>query len=157
MAIGAAHLSLEHRMMVRQFKGGADIGVALETGVGRLARIDDLAPVAAALDMETAGAMARLASHRLGVVALRLQPRVRRSPEIPHDYVVTSRAFLRPNEFRAGDAGGRHDGVARFKAAAGKKNESESDSASGQPPEFLPLAATPFRQGKPHGRIVANR
>jgi len=41
MAIAAAHLALEHRMMMRQCERCANFQVTLETGVRRLSRIDD--------------------------------------------------------------------------------------------------------------------
>src|SRR5437763_1595583 len=40
MAIAAAHLALEHRMMMRQLKCCADVQVTLETGVWRFSRVD---------------------------------------------------------------------------------------------------------------------
>src|SRR4051812_36134966 len=46
MTIGAAHLAFEHRVMMREVKGGAHFGVTLETGVRRFARVDDFASVA---------------------------------------------------------------------------------------------------------------
>src|SRR3954464_6056837 len=41
MAIAAAHLPLEHRMMMRQLERRANFEVTLETRVRRLSRIDD--------------------------------------------------------------------------------------------------------------------
>jgi hypothetical protein len=94
MAIRAAHLAFHYRMVVRQFEGSADIGVTLEAGRWRLPRIHDLAPVAAALDVQTSGAVARFAPHAFGVVTLRFQPGMGRGPKIAHDHIVTRGAFL---------------------------------------------------------------
>ena len=53
MAIAAAHLALEHRMMMRQLKRCTNIQVTLETGVWRLSRSDDRALAAAGLNVQT--------------------------------------------------------------------------------------------------------
>ena len=51
MAIAAAHLALENRMMMRQLKRCANVQVTLETCVRRLSRIDDGARSAASFDV----------------------------------------------------------------------------------------------------------
>src|SRR5205085_8699548 len=81
MAIGATDFALEHRMMMGQLKSRTHFGVALETGRRRFARINDLAPLAAAFHMKTARTVTRFAAHVLGVVALRFYPRVGRGRE----------------------------------------------------------------------------
>lgn len=63
MAIAAAHLAFEHRMMMRQLKRCANVQVTLETSVRRFSRVDDRAPSPASLDVQTPRAMARLATH----------------------------------------------------------------------------------------------
>src|SRR5215217_8260890 len=95
MTIAAAHFALEHRMMMRQLKGCANIQVTLETGVGRFAWIDDCTSAAAGLNVQTPGPVARLASHVLCVFPLRLQSRVSGCPEIADDLFMAGRAFLR--------------------------------------------------------------
>src|SRR4051812_24534419 len=81
-----------------------------------------------------------------------------RRPEIPHDHVVTGRAFLRSNEFRAGDARRRHDGVVRFEAAARQENQSRSGPAAGDPKKLMALADEPASKPPvPHGPHFYNR
>jgi hypothetical protein len=94
MAIAAAHLALEHRMVMRQCERCANFQVTLKTGVRRLSRIDDRAGSAASFDVQTPGTVARLAAHVLCVFPFRLQSRVSGCPEIAHDLFVAGRAFL---------------------------------------------------------------
>jgi hypothetical protein len=67
MAIAAAHLALEHRMMMRQLERCANFEVTLETSVRGLSRIDDGALSAASLDMQTSRTVAGLAPHIHGL------------------------------------------------------------------------------------------
>ena len=94
MAIAAAHLALEHRMVMRQCERCANFQVTLKTGVRRLSRIDDRARSAASFDVQTPGTVARLAAHVLCVFPFRLQSRVSGCPEIAHDLFMAGRAFL---------------------------------------------------------------
>jgi hypothetical protein len=94
MAIAAAHLALQHRMMMRQLKRCANVQVTLETGVRRLSRIDDRASSAAGFDVQTPGPVAGLAAHVLCVFPFRLQSRVSGCPKVAHDLFVAGRAFL---------------------------------------------------------------
>src|SRR4051794_35390281 len=68
MAIAAAHLALEHRMMMRQLERCANFEVTLETSVRGLSRIDDRALSAASLNMQTSGTVAGLAPHIHGLL-----------------------------------------------------------------------------------------
>jgi len=68
MTIAAAHLALEHRMMMRQLERCANFEVTLETSVRRFSRIDDRALSAASLDMQTSGTVAGLAPHIHGLL-----------------------------------------------------------------------------------------
>ena len=52
VAVRAAHLSFQNRMVMRHFKFSADFKVALETGVRRSARINDFAFIATACDVQ---------------------------------------------------------------------------------------------------------
>lgn len=135
VAIGASHLAFEHGMMMRQLERRPHLGVTGKAGRGRFARVNDLAPFAAARDMETARSVTTFAAHALGVVSLRFQPRVRRGPESFYDRFMTGRAFFRADEFRARNTGRRHDRAARFEVAAGKQNEGERGSSADKPPE----------------------
>jgi hypothetical protein len=94
MAITAAHLAFQHRMMMRQLERCANLQVTLETSVRRLSRIDDRARAAASFDVQTPGPVARLAAHVLCISPFRLQSRVRGCPEVAHDLFVAGRAFL---------------------------------------------------------------
>jgi hypothetical protein len=58
MAITAAHLAFQHRMMMRQLERCANVQVTLETSVRRLSRINDRARTAASFDVQTPGSMA---------------------------------------------------------------------------------------------------
>ena len=85
MAIGAAHFALWNRVVVRQLKFRAHFQVALEAGIGRFSWVDNLAWVAAALDMQTSRTVAGFAAHVLGVVSRCFQTRMRRGPKIPRN------------------------------------------------------------------------
>jgi len=69
VTIGAIHLVLENRMMMRQLKLRAYLQVALETGVRISMRINDVAPSTARLHVFASRAVTRFASHRLRVLA----------------------------------------------------------------------------------------
>ena len=94
MAIAAAHLALEHRMMMGQLKRCANVQVTLETSVRRLSRIDDRARFAASLDVQTPRSVARLATHVLRIFPFRLQSRVSGRPEVAYDLFVACCAFF---------------------------------------------------------------
>ena len=94
MAITAAHLAFQHRMMMRQLKRRANFQVTLETSVRRLSWIDDRACSAASFDVQTPGPVTRLAAHVLCIFPFRLQSCVSGCPEVAHDLFVTGRAFL---------------------------------------------------------------
>jgi hypothetical protein len=94
MAITAAHLAFQHRMMMRQLKCCANVQVTLETGVRRFSRVDDRARSAASLDVQTPGPVARFAAHVLCIFPFRLEASVSGCPEVAHDLFVARRAFL---------------------------------------------------------------
>jgi hypothetical protein len=94
MAIAAAHLALEHRMMMWQCERCANFQVTLETGVRRLSWIDDRARSAASLNVQTPGPVTRFAAHVLGIFSFCLQPRVSGCPKIAHDLFVACCAFF---------------------------------------------------------------
>jgi hypothetical protein len=58
MAIGAAHLSLEHRVTMRELKLCSHFQVTLETGLGRFLRVDDSLPGTTTIDVEAPGPVA---------------------------------------------------------------------------------------------------
>ena len=94
VAIAAAHLALGHRMMMGQCKRCANVQVTLETGVRRLAWIDDRPSSAAGFYVQTPRPVAGLAAHVLGVFTFCLQSRVGGCAEIAHDLFVAGCAFL---------------------------------------------------------------
>lgn len=123
MAIDAAHLSFHHWMVMRQLKFCPYFQVALETGVGRFPRINDLARLAAGLDVQTAGTVASFASHLLGVFSFGQKSRVRGCPEIAGDLVVTGIAGIRTDELRAGNTRRRDNCAVCFEVTAGKQKD----------------------------------
>ena len=132
VAITAAHLAFKHRMVMRQRERCANFQMTLETGVGRLPRIDDRACSSASFDVQAPGSVARLATHVLCVVALRLQTRMSSCPKIAHDLFMAGGAFLRADELRAGNAGRRNNCSAR--RTAGKQNDGKRECSAGTPP-----------------------
>lgn len=72
VAVGATNFSFENRMVMRQGKLRAHLGVALKTRCRRFARIDDRMRAAAALDVQTSRPVTRFAADVLGVVSFRL-------------------------------------------------------------------------------------
>ena len=94
VAITAAHLAFQHRMMMRQLERRANFQVTLETSVRRLSRIDDRARFAARLHVQAPRSVARLATHVLCIFPFRLQSRVSGGPEVAHDLFVAGRAFF---------------------------------------------------------------
>jgi len=73
MAISATNFAFENGVMRRQIELGLLVQMALETGFGRLARIDDGASRAAGINVLAARTVTRFAPDVLGVVARCLQ------------------------------------------------------------------------------------
>ena len=97
---------------------------------------------AAALDVQTTGAMTRLTADVLGVLPLRFQPRVGRGSEVARDRFVTGCAFLRADKLRARDARRRKNrSVSR---AAGKQNDGQRNSSPGPPEQTFAPAEDPW-------------
>ena len=141
MAIAAAHLAFKHRMVMRQGERCANFQMTLETGVGRLPRIDDRACSAASFDVQAPGSVARLATHVLCVVALRLQTRMSSRPEVAHDLLMAGRAFLRADELRSRDAGRGNNCSAR--RTARKQNYGQRNSSPGAPQKAFAPSVDP--------------
>ena len=139
VTIRTTHFAFQNRMVMGQFELRAQGGVALETGVGRFAGIDDRTGTAAGGDVFTAGPMAAFAAYIFCVVAFRHQARVRRSPEITNDIAVTGVASFRADELGTGNIWWRDDGAGRFKRGAGKKNYGQRSCSPDRPPQFLAL------------------
>jgi len=141
VTIAAAHFAFQHRMMMRQLELCAHFQVTLETSFRRLPRINDRVRRSAALNVQTAWPMARLAAHVLCVFAFRHQTRVRRSSEVAHDFLVASLTFLGANELRARYAGRRQNCSAG--GAAGKQNDGQRGCSPDAPQNFLALTVDP--------------
>jgi len=141
MAIAAAHLAFKHRMVMRQGERSANFQMTLETGVGRLPRIDDRACSSASFDVQAPGSVARLATHVLCVVALRLQTRMSSRPEVAHDLLMAGRAFLRADELRSRDAGRGNNCSAR--RTARKQNYGQRNSSPGAPQKAFAPSVDP--------------
>lgn len=87
VAGSAAHLSFQHRMMMRKPELCLHIQVALETGLRRMLRINDRAPATALFYVNTARTMARFAANLFPIISG--QPSVGSGFKITHDFAVT--------------------------------------------------------------------
>ena len=123
MAVRTIHPAFQNRMMVRQLELRANLEMACETGLRRFAGIDNRMGCPAALGVNTAGAMTRLATHVLGVRSRRFQTGVRGGAEIAHDLFVAFATFFCADKFRTRNAGRRHDRAGG--RAAGKQDDSQ--------------------------------
>ena len=121
MTITATDFSFKNRMVIRQIKFAALIQMALETGFGRFSGIEDRVSSSAALVVQTARPMARLATDVPGILSGSFQTGMGRSFEIPGDARMTlftafrahkvspwnlGRSDDRPLDSRAGDQHG---------------------------------------------------
>jgi hypothetical protein len=155
MAIAAAHLAFQHRMMMRQLKRCANVQVTLETGVRRLSWIDDRARSPAGLNVQTPGTVTRFAAHVLCVFSFCLQPGVSGCSEIAHDLFVAGRALLRANKLGARDAGrGENCSIG---SAARQQNDGERDRSPSTPQQgFAPTVDPSSYSRTPHeSRVCA--
>ena len=146
-------------MVVRQFERRANFQVTLETSFRRLTGIYDRVRRAAALDVQTARPVTRLAAHVYGLLyscalcltafsglvynfrSCSLQSRVGGRPKVAHDLFMAGFAFLRADELGARNARRRENGSAG--GAAGKQNDGERDCAPDAPQKFLALTVDP--------------
>src|SRR5450432_3782794 len=131
MAIRAANLPFEDRVMMRQLELRADLQVTLKTGLGRTAGIDDRARAAAARDVQTSGTVTRFAADIFRVVSRRFESRVRRGRERSRDLFVTGGARFRADEFSSRNAWRRENSA--FGRAARKQNDGERGRPSHHP------------------------
>ncbi|MCU0752910.1 MAG: hypothetical protein MUC40_07810 [Akkermansiaceae bacterium] len=139
MAIGAGHLAIEHLVAVGQHELGLGIEVTLEAGFRRLVRIDDGAKGPSGLDMFAARAVAGLATHVDGVLALGLESGVIGGFEIAHDLLVALGAFLGAHKLGPGNTHGCHDGA----TARGAGNQDQGRrSARASNPQQVSLSLT---------------
>ena len=103
VALHAVHVALDDRMVMRQIKFRVNVKVALKTGSGVFARVDDEIGTPR-LDVFAArpvtGFAAGLASHRR---IARMNPRVRAGGEFLDDVLVAIRAGLVADIMRTGN------------------------------------------------------
>ena len=107
VALGAVQVPFQHRVMLGQVELRLDGPVALETGCRVLAGIhDELSPASAARDVQTAGAMAGLATGLArGTGSVEPNAGVGAAREDPRDICVALRARFVADEGRAGNFG----------------------------------------------------
>lgn len=142
VAIRAAHLPFQDRVVMRQRELRADIQMALETGLGRFFRIHDRARAAPAAHVQTARTVTRLAADFLFAVSLRFQTRMGRGVEIAGDGLMARLATFRSGKLSPGDAG-RRDERARRRGRAGNQNHGKRRARPQRPAELLTLTVDP--------------
>lgn len=158
MAVDAAHLSFQDRVMMRQLKVSPNIQVTLQTGFRFFPGINDQVGCAATLRMKTARAMARFAAGVLGVCSCRLDPRMGGGAEIANDLLVAIGAFVSPNELRARHRRRSYDGAAVVECSAGEKSQGKEISATGRPKQSPAMSEKPLKQcAVPHPASVLKK
>jgi len=103
VTIAATHLAFDDRMVRRQIEFTLFVQMTLKTHLGRFAWIDDGVGRAGKLNVQTARSMAGFASDVLGVVAGRLQMKMRRGVEAAKSLLMTLLACRRADISRAGN------------------------------------------------------
>ena len=121
VAFGAAHLSRQNGMAVREAEFAALVEVALEACFRRTAGIDDRALGAAGLDVLAARAVTSLATEAFGGFTLHQEPGMSRVFETLDGFLVALCAFLGSHERRARRPGWRHDGPVHHRAGNEKR------------------------------------
>ena len=107
--------------------------MALETGFGGSARINNRAGRAAALHVQTSRSMTRFAADIFGVVSLCLQTRMRGRAKIARDVFMTRLATFRSDKLRAGNTRRRHEWRDSIRSCC-RKAELRSAQRLHQPP-----------------------
>ena len=109
MALRAAHMSFDDRVMLREVEFGLNVEMALQTGGRVLAGIDDEFCAAAGLEVFAAGAVAGFTAGFTGHGCIfKMDPRVRTHGKFPDDFCVAIRTGLVADEMSAGNFE-RHD------------------------------------------------
>ena len=134
VTIAATDFSLQHLVMIGKTKLTAFIEVALETGFGRFARVDDGLIGATRFIVQAARAMTGFAAHIHRAFAFGLQPGVRRRLEGLGDVLMTLSAGGRADKRRAGNLRRRHHGARNRRA--GNHNHCERCRAQDDPQLF---------------------
>ena len=149
MAVIAAHFPFRHRMMVRQTEAGLHFQVALETGLGRFAGIDNRVARAARFIVDAARPVARLAPDIRGIGSRGPQPGVDCGGEIPRDVLVALGAAFRTHKCGAGNLRWNDDRSVGRRGAGNRDDGNECDGEKGN--QALPMGFDP-----PH-RFIARR
>lgn len=125
VAVAATDLAFEDGMVRGQMEFSLLVQMALETRLGRFARINDGFGSAAGRDVEAAGPVAGFTSDVLGVVAGGLQMIMGRALEVARDVLMALRARLRADISGSGNLRRQHldpaDVGARNQAQAGQR------------------------------------
>jgi len=124
MALHAAHVAFDDRMMLRQIKLRVDVEMTLKAGSRIFARVDDEISAAAGLDVfaarPVAGFAAGFTDHRR---IFKMNPRMRAGGKFSDDVLVAIRAGLVTDVMRAGNFQRHHHrargGVARSQKERG--------------------------------------
>ena len=111
---------------MRELKLRPHVKMTLKTGLRRSFRINDQVSRAAALGVQTPGAVTRFTADVHRVCSRRFQPGVRRGAKITHQFLVAVGAFIRPDEFRAGNTRRGDDGAIALQGAAGEEGDREN-------------------------------
>lgn len=131
MAVTAGHLAIFNRVMVRQLKLPPFIQMALETGLGRFAGIDNGISGAAGFSMETAGSVAGFTAHVFAVFTLRHQFGMISGDKILHQLFMTLGAVLRPHEGGPRNTGRSNHGSGQGRA--GDRNHRQHRQEQNKP------------------------
>ena len=131
MAVAAAHPPLHHAVAVGKIELGADFQMALETGLGILARIDDQLCIPPGTHMQATGSMASFASGVLGIFAAGLEFGMIRCLKITGDLVMAIGAGLGTHKGRTRNAWGSHNRI--LQSSAGDQAQHQGGSTAGNP------------------------
>jgi hypothetical protein len=110
MAIAAGQAIDAERVMAVLCELAPRGEVAIEAGLGILARVQDCAGFAARVDVQTSGSVASLAADVEGIAAAGLEPCVIGGAELAHHFLVAVGAGGGADEVGARDTWRRHHG-----------------------------------------------
>jgi hypothetical protein len=144
VTIRTIHLPFQNRVAMRELKLRANVQVTLEARLRRAPRIDDQVRRAAALRMQTSGAVARFASGVGRIRARRLQAGMRRGAEIAHDLLVAIRALVCADKSGARNTWRSCDRAATVECSTGEEGDGENVSAAGGPKQSQAVGVHPL-------------
>jgi hypothetical protein len=144
VTIRTAHLPFQNRVVMRELKLRANVQVTLEACLRRAPGIHDQICRAAALRMQTSGAVARFASGVGRVRARRLQAGMCRRAEIAHDLFVAIRALVCADKSGARDMWRSCDRAVTVERFTGEEGDGENVSTAGGPKQSQAVSAQPL-------------